>query len=148
VEGDTTRGRRALHLDRRAFVRLSACGAGLVWATPSIRSVAPARAGTPPPTPTSAPPAPPPEVASEAEVPSDRSEQAAGATGAQPEVHAQVLGVRDRLAVTGTEIGQMAALGAGALVGGFGLRYVAGRMEAGEVQPCPPDTGSPDAQPG
>lgn len=142
------RGGNAVRLDRRGFVRLSSCAAGLVWATPAIRSVAPARAGTPPPTPTSAPPVPlePPQVESEVATPPEPAEVAAGAAAAKPDVHAEVLGVRDPLAVTGTEIGQLTALGVGALVSGFGLRYAAGRMDTDEVRT--PDGDAPGASSG
>ena len=43
--------------------------------------------------------------------------------------------MRDDLAVTGTEIGQTALLGAGAVVTGLGLRHVARRLEAAELEP-------------
>ncbi len=50
--------------------------------------------------------------------------------GAAPEVK----GVRDDLAVTGTEIGQTTLVGIGAVVSGLGLRHVAGRLEAAELE--------------
>jgi hypothetical protein len=62
-------------------------------------------------------------------------------------VHAAVEGVREPLAVTGTEIGQMTALGVGAIIGGLGLRHVARRLENDRLEPCAPDTGSPGAAP-
>jgi len=137
-----------VQLDRRTFVRLSSCGAGILWATPRIRSVAPAQAGTPAPRstpPTSTPTSEPPEVASDVVVPPAPAEVAPASTGeTAPDVHAKVEGVRNPLAVTGTEIGQMTALGVGAIMGGFGLRYAAGWFETDEVEPCPPDPDSPD----
>ena len=50
--------------------------------------------------------------------------------GAPPEVK----GVHDDLAVTGTEIGQTTLVGIGAVVSGLGLRHVAKRLEAAEVE--------------
>lgn len=144
------RGRtRPQLIDRRAFVQLTTCGAGLLWATPRIRSVAPAQAGTP--APTSTPPtttSEPPEVASDTLVPPAPAVAAAPTSAASPEVHAKVTGVHDDLATTGTEVGHMTALGVGALVTGLGFRYAARRLEIDELELCPPDAGSPGAPPG
>jgi hypothetical protein len=50
--------------------------------------------------------------------------------GAPPEVK----GVHDDLALTGTEIGQMTLVGIGAVMSGLGLRHVARRLEAAELE--------------
>ena len=128
----TIRRSEPSQLDRRAFVRLSTCGAGVIWATPRIRSVAPLRAGTPPPSSAPPPPTEPPEVASELAAPVEPA--VAPTRRAAPEVK----GVHDDLAVTGTEIGQMTLVGIGAVVSGLGLRHVARRLEAAE-----PEGGTP-----
>ena len=132
-------------LDRRAFVRLSSCGAGLLWAAPRISSVAPATAGSPAP---KSPPttSDPPEIASELAAPIELAVAPAGA--AAPEVLGKVEGVRDPLAITGTEIGQMTALGIGAVASGLGLRHVAKRLEADELGRGAPEAGAPEGQPG
>ena len=146
-KGDTLCGGQAQRLDRRAFVRLSSCGAGLLWAAPSIRSVASVAAGSPPPP--APPPIPePPEVAPELHAPAPPADPTGPAElAAGPDVHARVEGVKDPLAVTGTEIGQLTALGAAALVSGLGLRFVGRRMETAELGLGPSEAGSSDAEP-
>jgi hypothetical protein len=80
-------------------------------------------------------------------VPPNPAVAAAPTGGPASEVHAKVTGVHDPLALTGTEVGRMTALGAGALVTGLGLRHAGARLEADELEPSPPEADMPDTQP-
>ena len=97
-------------LDRREFVKLASAGAGLLWTAPRLHAAAIASAGSPAPR-------------------EDTSPAVQEVAAASSEPAAVQAPRRDRLPSTGTELGLMTAIGAGAIGSGVALQQVGKRLD-------------------
>jgi hypothetical protein len=98
-------------LDRREFVKLASAGAGLFWTAPRLHAAAIASAGSPAPRQDSGP-----------------AVQEVAASSLEPAA-VQQPSRQGRLPSTGTELGLMTTIGAGAIGSGVVLRHVGKRLD-------------------